>query len=318
MRPDTHNHGASPLANDVELRPLKADDLEAVCALDKQVFGSARKDYFQRRLEAALRHPRLHFQFALSSPAGLVGFLLARLAGGEFGRPDAVVILEAISVAPNARHDGAGRRLIDGLQGLMQSRGLHTLTTQVDWRNHLMLQFLDRASFTLAPRLLLQRKVDRVPLPQTDEEIEKVPPVVRPLERDDLDALVRIDRRLSGQERGEYFRRKFDEAFEESAILVSQVGLSRGLPVAFAMARVDYGDFGHIEPVAALEVVGVHPDFTRQGFARAVLEQLIENLAALHVDRLETEVAREHFDLLRFLYAFGFEPSQRLAFSRTR
>ena len=43
---------------------------------------------------------------------------------------------------------------------------------------------------------------------------------------------------------------------------------------------------------------------------------MIQNLAALHVERLETEVASESFALLRFLFDLGFGPSARLSFVR--
>ncbi len=42
----------------------------------------------------------------------------------------------------------------------------------------------------------------------------------------------------------------------------------------------------------------------------------IENLAAIHVERLETEVAAGDLALRRFLHAFGFRPAQRLPFER--
>ena len=45
-----------------------------------------------------------------------------------------------------------------------------------------------------------------------------------------------------------------------------------------------------------------------------MLSQLFVNLEALHVERVETVVAREHFELLEFFYNAGFGPSQRLAF----
>lgn len=41
----------------------------------------------------------------------------------------------------------------------------------------------------------------------------------------------------------------------------------------------------------------------------------IDNLAALHVERLETEVASDNIELLRFLYRFGIGGSQRLLHS---
>jgi len=38
------------------------------------------------------------------------------------------------------------------------------------------------------------------------------------------------------------------------------------------------------------------------------------NLEALHVERVETVVSRENFELLGFFYRAGFGPSRRLAF----
>jgi ribosomal protein S18 acetylase RimI-like enzyme len=152
-----------------------------------------------------------------------------------------------------------------------------------------------------------------MPLPATDEEIEAFPPVVRHLREEDFEMVARIDRDNTGQDRSEYLRRKFDEVLTESAIEVSLVAEDDGFVVAFAMARVDFGDFGHVEPVAALDTIGVNPGHARKGFAQAVLTQMIDNLSALHVERLETEVAHDSFGLLRFLYKFGFGPSSRLA-----
>jgi ribosomal protein S18 acetylase RimI-like enzyme len=179
-----------------------------------------------------------------------------------------------------------------------------------------MLRFLDGAGFGLASRQILERAVHRMPLPGTDEEIETPPPLVRHLREGDLDMIVRIDRAITGADRGSYLKRKVDEALHESPIVVSLVAEDDGFVVGFAMARVDYGDFGHVEPTASLDTIGVNPAFARNGLARALLTQMIDNMSALHVDRLETEVAQDDFELFRFLYRFGFRPSERLAFLR--
>jgi ribosomal protein S18 acetylase RimI-like enzyme len=153
-----------------------------------------------------------------------------------------------------------------------------------------------------------------MPLPETDEAIELAPPRIRHLHASDFDAVVRIDALATGRDRSDYFRRKFDEALHESGIAVSLVTEDDGFVVAFAMARVDMGDFGHIEPTASLDTLGVHPSFSKKGYGRDMLAQMIDNLAALHIDHLETEVAHDHFELLRFFTRFGFTPSQRLVF----
>ena len=80
------------------------------------------------------------------------------------------------------------------------------------------------------------------------------------------------------------------------------------------MARVDYGDFGRAEPAAVIDTVGVDPLRPRQGIGRALLSQLFVNLRGLQVERVETVVAADKFDLLGFFYAAGMRPAERLAF----
>ena len=82
----------------------------------------------------------------------------------------------------------------------------------------------------------------------------------------------------------------------------------------YLMAAADYGDFGRAEPVAVIDTIGVDPNFSHSGVGRALLSQLFINLGALRVERVESVVAKEHFDLLGFFYRAGFGPSQRLAF----
>ena len=144
---------------------------------------------------------------------------------------------------------------------------------------------------------------------------DRVP--VRSMVEADLDALACIDRKITGQDRTEYLRAKLAEALYDSGVRVSLVAELDGSPMGFVMARMDFGEFGHTEPVAVIDTIGVDPDFTGRGVGEALLSQLLTNLAGLNVERVETTVARADFDLLGFLYHCGFEPSQRLAFAKT-
>jgi ribosomal protein S18 acetylase RimI-like enzyme len=141
---------------------------------------------------------------------------------------------------------------------------------------------------------------------------DRVP--VRSLKADDLGAIARIDRKITGRDRSAYLARKLDEALYDSAVRVSLVAELDGRPVGFVMARVDFGEFGRAEPVAVLDTIGVDPDYARRAVGGALLQQLLANLAGLRIERIETEVAHDNLGLLGFLYAQGFAPSQRLAF----
>jgi ribosomal protein S18 acetylase RimI-like enzyme len=143
---------------------------------------------------------------------------------------------------------------------------------------------------------------------------DRVP--VRSLAASDLDAVVRIDRHRSGAERRAFYRRKFDEALGASGVRVSLVAEQDGLVVGFIMARVDYGDFGRAETTAVIDTIGVDPEMTGREVGRALLSQLLANLASLRVETVRTEIEWNRFGLASFLERCGFEPSQQLALSR--
>jgi ribosomal protein S18 acetylase RimI-like enzyme len=137
---------------------------------------------------------------------------------------------------------------------------------------------------------------------------------VRGLRETDLQALITIDRRITGRSRAAYFKRKLDEALFESDVQVSLVAERDGGPVGFIMARVDFGEFGRMEPTAVLDTIGVDPDYRDQGIGRALLSQLLINLTTLRVERIRTEIDWHDRDLLAFLDRCGFRPAQRLCF----
>ena len=84
--------------------------------------------------------------------------------------------------------------------------------------------------------------------------------------------------------------------------------------VGFIMAKTDLGDFGRTAPVAVIDTMGVMPEFAHAGIGSALLSQLFVNLQALHIERVETVVSRESFDMLAFFYNAGFDAADRLAF----
>lgn len=139
---------------------------------------------------------------------------------------------------------------------------------------------------------------------------------VRCMRAEDIGDVLRIDAKITGKDLTAFYRRKFDEALHESAIRVSLVAEIDQRPVGFIMARVDFGGFGQTEPVAVIDTMGVDPDFASRSIGKALLSQLLANLSALRVERVETQVSRENFDLLRFFYRCGFGPSQNLVFHK--
>lgn len=308
-------------------RRLARTDLEAVLAIDAGLMGRPRTEFFQRRLAAALAQPDIHAQFGVDGPAGLRGFVLARLLAGEFGRRDTALRLQAIGVHRDAQGQGVGRALMEALETAARRLGAETLRTTAAWNDHGMLRFLDSHGFSLAENQIIDCGVHlgrlgsalggsgrERELDDDDETLERDRADVRTLTGADLGAIVRIDRKLTGLDRTTYMARKLDAALGESDVGVSLAAWEDGHLVGFLTARVDSGDSGRTESMAVLDTIGVDPDFKGRGIGHALVSQLFANLSALRVERVETIVSKADFALLGFLYDIGFGASQRLAF----
>jgi GNAT superfamily N-acetyltransferase len=328
--------------HDVAVRPLAREDLEGVVAIDAAIEGRPRRDYFERRLKSALLEPKLHAQFAAADGAGLAGFILARVLEGEFGRTEPGLRLEVLGVRDDVRGHGVGRQLFDALASWAQRHGIRDLRTQAAWNDHRMVRWLDAMGFTLAPNHIVDCAVhggeyraerdDPVSLPDGEGPAQEIDYGGRPgndferLARDtadvramtpaDLGDIVRIDRDITGRDRGAYIRHKLNETMVDSAIRVSLSARLDGAVVGYLMARADFGDFGRTEPVAVIDTIGVDPGYAHRGIGHALLSQLFANLGALHIERVETNVSPRDLGLLGFLYDVGFAPSQRLPFVR--
>ena len=328
----------------VSLRRTKAEDMEAVVALDATILDRPRQFYFQRRLKAALDQTELHVQFSAEQDGRLVGFIKARKLLGEFGRAEPALRLEAMAVAPSEQGQGIGSALLARLESEAKRMGVAAIRTTASWRDHAIMQFFDGAGFEFAHNLVLdcpmrQNRVtahegDKILAPahvtgfsatEVDysvaaandfEALARDKFDVRALEAGDFGDIIRIDQRVSGRRREDYIRELFDEAMNDSAVRVSLVARVDGVAAGFVMARTDFGDYGRAEPVAVLDTIGVDPDYGHRGLGHALLSQLFVNLAALRVERVETMVTRENFELLGFFYDAGFGQSQRLSFDK--
>lgn len=153
-----------------------------------------------------------------------------------------------------------------------------------------------------------------LPAPTDVGELARDRIPVRSLREADLKALIAIDRRITGRDRSAYFERKLAEALHESDVRVSLVAELDGRPVGFIMARVDLGEFGRIEAAAVMDTIGVDPDYAGRGVGRALLSQLLANLATLRVDKVLTEVDWGDREMMAYLDRCGFKPSGRLSF----
>ena len=320
----------------VEIRALRAEDLPAVVDIDAGMQGRSRRDYFQRRLDAAVKEPQLHAQFAALDAKGLAGYALARVMSGEFGRDRPGLRLEVIGVRPDARGHGIGRQLLEALHSYAERHGMQDIRSTALWSDERMVRWMRARGFRLGPAWVVDAAV-AANQPERDDAMTMAPTDgrdysldeandaemaargradVRPMHTDDLNEIVRVDTALTGRDRRDYIAARLGEAMHDSAIRVSLTARIDDAIVGHLMAKADLGDFGRTEPTAVIDTIGVDPAYAGRGVARALLGQLFANLSALRIERVETVVGPDNIDLLGLLLHCGFAPSQRITFVR--
>ena len=320
------------------IRPLRGTDLDAVVAIDRSVVGRSRIPFYDRRLAHLERDPDAFVALAAEQDGAFAGFALARLYEGEFGGDAPEAALDAIGVAAARRGQGIARTLLAHMVQAMRAGGVHAIATEAEWSDSGLIGFFIRAGFCLSPHLVLERRAGAATaIPGRDEPDvsgsdfsapdsreaagtagtlahDRMP--VRSLRPDDLRAILRIDRHITGRDRSAYYARKLEEAMRESAVRVSLVAEIDRQVAGFIMARVDFGEFGNAEPEAVMDTIGVEPGCDHRGVASALLSQLLTNLGGLRVEKLRTKVAWNQSSLIGWLDRNGFRPGNRLALRR--
>ncbi|MFI5165782.1 MAG: GNAT family N-acetyltransferase [Thermoanaerobaculales bacterium] len=135
---------------------------------------------------------------------------------------------------------------------------------------------------------------------------------VRTLRPADLERIVKIDQAFTERNRRAWFAGKLQRALADADVNISLGAEADGLLVGCLLGAVHYGEFGLPEPVAVLDTILVDPAFGRRGVGRALVAQLVKNLAALRIERVRTEVGWAEQELMRFLAGVGFAPAPRL------
>jgi ribosomal protein S18 acetylase RimI-like enzyme len=306
------------------VRNLTPADFERVVEIDRDLTGISRRGFYEKRLHNAETYPKAFVALGYVENGVLEGIVMAHLLDGEFGGAEPAGILDVIGASDKVRGHGGARALLERLVEKLKSRGVKELRTQLQWEAQPLLKFFAASGFKLAHRLILNRpcrRLDGEIAPgvaaeegRDDLPADRVP--VRTLEVTDLQAVVNIDRRITGRDRTPYYRHKFDEVLNESGIRLSMIAASGGTAAGFIMARVDYGEFGMAESEAVMDTIGIDPGLKGSGIASALLSVLLGNLWSLRVDTVRTELSWNDYQLMSFLEARGFRPAQRITLSR--
>ena len=128
---------------------------------------------------------------------------------------------------------------------------------------------------------------------------------IRTLKKEDIDALIEIDKKLLGQLRPQYWQTKL-ELLEYKIPVASMVAEADGKVVGFILGDASGWEFGIPNTVGWFDTIGVDPAYQHRGIARELVQSVIANLKKVGVEKVYTVVSWRDWDLLKFLDKIGF------------
>lgn len=135
---------------------------------------------------------------------------------------------------------------------------------------------------------------------------------IRLMEDDDLDAVMRIDTKVLGRSRSDYYEQKFELLFKSGEYLPTSLvaETANKQVVGFIMGELYIGEFGISRQGATVDTVGVDPDFQRSGIGKRLMEEFVDHLRQLNVTKIHTLVSKSDARLRQYFDANRFSPSQ--------
>jgi GNAT superfamily N-acetyltransferase len=128
----------------------------------------------------------------------------------------------------------------------------------------------------------------------------------RPVEPSDLEAIIRIDEKLGGQVRKEYWQKRLELALLRPPWM-SLVAETDGRLVGFLFGWVGESEFGITEPTGWIDLIGVDPPYRGRGVGQALVDQFVASGRELRaIGKVATLIDLAQPDVREFFLRRGF------------
>jgi len=145
------------LMEPVKLRVLTMKDLDSVTDIDYGLLGTKRRGYWEARLESLETSgvPSLVAEVG----GKVIGFILGRASGGEYGIPENVAWIDTLGVIKEYQKRGVARILFKEMFNMFKKVGVDTIYVFVNWKDWDLLQFFDKMGFKRGDMINLELKI---------------------------------------------------------------------------------------------------------------------------------------------------------------
>src|SRR2546425_9279053 len=131
---------------------------------------------------------------------------------------------------------------------------------------------------------------------------------VRPLDELDIGAIVKIDERITGIYRPEFWEQRVGYYLRRDPDS-SQVAEMGGRVVGFMLGDIRAGEFGLEEPSGWIERFGIDPEHRGRDLGRLMFEAMVAHFRAGGARTVRTLVDRKDTGVAGFLRALGLSTS---------
>jgi predicted N-acetyltransferase YhbS len=142
----------------MKIRPLKKEDLDAIVEIDEKVLGENRRNYWKRKLEL-MDNKSSQVSLVAEVEGKVIGFILGDVSGWEFGVPDTIGWIDTIGIDPVYQKKGLATALAQELIKKLKTVGVRTIYTLVSWNDWNLLQFFHAMGFTRGDMINLELKI---------------------------------------------------------------------------------------------------------------------------------------------------------------
>ena len=142
---------------------------------------------------------------------------------------------------------------------------------------------------------------------------------IRLMQADDFDAVVGIDEKVLKASRPEYYKLKFEKLFQSKDYLLASLVAEEkdGTMVGFVMGEIYIGEYGISKEKATLDTIGVDPDCQHKGIGKQLIDEFMDHLRTLGVQKINTLVDWNDSKLIHFFSANQFSPSKTINLERS-